>query len=95
MGLGVILYQNQDGINEIIGYASRSLTKTECKYLAQKLEFLALKWAIKEQLQEYLSGNNFVIYTDNNPLTCYITQWSVCYYVAFNIMSRVPYMCIN
>ena len=39
------------------------------KYLAHKLEFLALKWAITEQFHEYLYGNHFAIYTDNNPLT--------------------------
>ena len=45
-GLGAILYQNQDGVDCVIGYASRSLSKTECKYLAHKLEILALKWVI-------------------------------------------------
>ena len=29
LGLGAILYQNQDGVDCIIGYASRSLSKTE------------------------------------------------------------------
>ena len=66
MELGAILYQNQDGVAHIIGYASRSLSKTEHKYLPHKLEFLALKWAIMEQFHEYLYGNNFVIYTGDN-----------------------------
>ena len=53
----------------MIGYASQSLSKTEFKYLVHKLEFLALKWAIKEQFHEYLCGNHFAVYTDNNPFT--------------------------
>ena len=58
----------------IIGYASRSLSKTEHKYPAHKLEFLALKWAVMEQFHEYLYDNHFVIYTDNNPLTYVLTS---------------------
>ena len=54
LGLGAILYQNQDGVDHIIGNAILSLSKAEHKYLAQKLEFLDLKWAIMEQFFEYL-----------------------------------------
>ena len=69
LGLGAILYPNQEGVGQVIGFRSRSLSKTEGKYLAHKLEFFALKWAIMEQFQEYLYGNIFVLYIDNNPLT--------------------------
>ena len=67
----MILYQ--DGIDCVIGYARRSLSKTEHKYLAHKLEFLAYKWAIMEQFHEYLYDNHFVIYTVTNPLTYVLT----------------------
>ena len=53
----------------MISYASRSLTQSETKYLVHNLEFLCLKWAITEQIHEYLYGNTFDVYTDNNPLT--------------------------
>ena len=33
------------------------------------MEFLCLKWAITDQFHEYLYGNTFDVYTDNNPLT--------------------------
>ena len=33
-----------------------------------------MKWAITEQFHEYLYGNHFVIYTDNNPLTYVLTS---------------------
>ena len=48
LGLGAVLYQVQDGVEKVIRYASRSLTKSETKYLVHKLEFLCLKWAITE-----------------------------------------------
>ena len=69
LGLGVVLYQAHEGIEKVISYASRSLTQSETKYPVHKLEFLCLKWAITEQFHEYLYGNNFDVYTDNNPPT--------------------------
>ena len=53
----------------MISYATQSLTQSETKYAVHKLEFLGLKWAITEQFHEYLYGNTFDIYIDNNPLT--------------------------
>ena len=38
-----------------------------------KLEFLALKWAVTEQFQEYLQYRPFTMLTDNNPLTYVLT----------------------
>ena len=43
LGLGAVLYQNDDtGQQRVIPYASRSLSNTKRNYPAQKLEFLAL-----------------------------------------------------
>ena len=71
-GLGAILYQDQlDGKEKPISFASRSLNKAD--YPTHKLEFLALKWAITKRFHEYLYGNNFTVYTDNNPLTYILT----------------------
>ena len=72
-GLGAILYQKQDGVLRVIAYASRGLKQSERNYPAHKLEFLALKWAITEKFNEYLYGNHFEVYTDNNPLTYVLT----------------------
>ena len=69
LGLGAVLYQVHSGMKKVISYASRSLTKSETKYPVHKLEFLCLKWAITEQFHEYLYGNTFDFYTNNNPLT--------------------------
>jgi hypothetical protein len=76
-GLGAILYQKQDGKMRVISYASRTLTPPEKNYHAHsgKLEFLALKWAITEQFKDYLYyAPQFMVYTDNNPLTYVLTS---------------------
>ena len=68
-GLGAVLYQQQDGKERVIAYASRSLKPAEKNYPAHKLEFLALKWAVTDKFHDYLFGNKFTVTTDNNPLT--------------------------
>ena len=74
-GLGAVLSQKQaDGRYGLIAYASHVMNETEQRYHSNKQEFLALKWAVTEQFHEYLSPygknwNEFVVRTDNNPLT--------------------------
>ena len=72
-GLGAVLYQQQDGQDRVVAYASRSLKTSEKNYPAHKLEFLALKWAITEKFHDYLYGATFDVVTDNNPLTYVFT----------------------
>ena len=70
IGLGAVLLQKQeDGKLHPIAYASRALHGSQKNYHSSKLEFLALKWAITEQFQEYLIYKPFTVRTDNNPLT--------------------------
>lgn len=73
-GLGAALYQVQDGQTRVVAYASRGLSKSEKNYPVQKLEFLALKWAISEKFHDYLYGASFKVLTDNNPLTYVLTS---------------------
>ena len=74
-GLGAILYQQQDDETfRVIAYASRTLSKTERNYDAQKLKFVALKWSITQRFHEYLYGGTFEVYTDNNPLMYVLTS---------------------
>ena len=70
-GLGVVLYQYQDEILRVVAYGSRSLTPAEKNYHlhSEKLEFLALKWAICDQFRDLYYAPSFKVYTDNNPLT--------------------------
>ena len=73
--LEAVLSQKQaDGWYHPIVYASCVMNETEQRYHSNKQEFLTLKWAVTEQFHKYLSpyGNNrneFVVHTDNNPLT--------------------------
>jgi transposase InsO family protein len=69
-GLGAVLYQKDDqGHLRVIAYASRSLSDSERRYPAHRLEFLALKWAVTDKFADYLRGSKFIVKTDNNPLT--------------------------
>ena len=68
-GLGAVLYQEQEGKERVIAFASRRLSRAEKNYPAHKLEFLALKWVVCEKFHDYLYGNHFEARTDNNPLT--------------------------
>ena len=68
------MYQNEDGIDKVIVYVSRCLSKTEQKYPAQKLKIFALKWAVTHQFHEYLYGNTFAEYMDNNLPTYVLTR---------------------
>lgn len=73
-GLGAALYQEQEGQLRVIAYASRGLTRSEAKYPAHKLEFLALKWAVTVKFSDYLYGSEFTVVTDSNPLTYVLTS---------------------
>lgn len=71
-GLGAVLSQDHFGKRRPIAFASRGLRPTEknmSNYSSRKLEFLALKWAVTQKFREYLLGNKFVVFTDNNPLS--------------------------
>ena len=73
-GLGAVLYQKQDdSMDCVIAYASRMLSKSEKNYDAHKLEFSALKWSVTERFHEYLYGEDFEVFMDNNPLTYILT----------------------
>ena len=74
LGMGAVLSQKQtDGQYHQSAYASHSLTVHECNYHSAKQEFLALKWTITEQFQEYLLWKLFIVKTDNNPFTYIMT----------------------
>ena len=73
-GLGAILLQElDDGQYHPVAFASWQLRGGEPKYHLSKLKFLALKWAITEQFQEYLQYQPFTVCMDNNLLTYILT----------------------
>lgn len=68
-GLGAVLNQEHPGGLRPVAYASRKLSASEQRYPIHQLEFLALKWAVVDKFHDYLYGAQFVVKTDNNPLT--------------------------
>ncbi|PIK34057.1 hypothetical protein BSL78_29118 [Apostichopus japonicus] len=71
-GLGAVLSQKQGEKVVVLAYASRELRPHEKdmeNYSSMKLELLALKWAITEKFRDLLIGAEFVVWTDNNPLS--------------------------
>ncbi len=68
IGLGAILSQtNTDGKQEVIAYASKTLTATEQRYSQTEREALAIIWGC-EHFRIYLLGIQFTTYTDHKPL---------------------------
>ena len=73
-GLGAVLCQQQDGVTRVIAYASRGVKKSESNYSSNKLEYLALKWAVTGKFHDHLYGHHCVVKTDNNSLTYVLTS---------------------
>lgn len=66
-----MLAQQQQGVERVIAYASRSLHPAErnaANYSSFKIELLAMKWAMAEKFKDYLWGAKVSVVTDNNPL---------------------------
>uniref|UniRef100_A0A8C1HXU3 Gypsy retrotransposon integrase-like protein 1 n=1 Tax=Cyprinus carpio carpio TaxID=630221 RepID=A0A8C1HXU3_CYPCA len=75
-GLGAVLSQVPAGeeIARPIAFASKTLTASQKKYPAHRLEFLALKWSVCEKFSHWLKEHSFTVWTDNNPLTHIMTK---------------------
>ena len=75
-GLGAVLSQVQEGdcVARPVAFASKSLSRSQKKYPAHCLEFLALKWSVCEKFSHWLKGHVFTVWTDNNPLTHIMTK---------------------
>ena len=71
-GLGTLLSQrDKNGTSHVISFTRRSLQLSKQSmqnYSSAKLELLALKSAVMENLRDYLLGSKFTIYTDINQL---------------------------
>ena len=75
-GLGAVLSQLPAGEAKArpIAFASKTLSKSQQRYPAHRLEFMALKWSVSEKFSHWLKGHNFTVWTDNNPLTHILTK---------------------
>jgi len=67
-GLGAVLSQEQSGIEKVIAYSSRTMSKPELRYDTTRKELLAIVNGLK-QFRQYLTGRHFIIRTDHAPLS--------------------------
>lgn len=66
-GVGSVLYQESDGIDHPIAYASRTLNKCERKYSVTEKELIAVIFSI-EKFRSYVQGSRFTVETDHASL---------------------------
>jgi len=69
VSIGAVLSQVQNGVERVIAYASRLLSKPERNYCVTRKELLAIVCYTKT-FRQYLLGRQFVIRTDHSAL-----QW--------------------
>ena len=67
--IGAVLSQNQQGVERVVAYASRKMSKAECNYSATRKELLAVVSFVK-YFKHHLLGRHFVVRTDHAVL-----QW--------------------
>ena len=67
VGIGGVLSQVQDGMERVISYGSRTLSKSEKNYCVTRKELLALVYFMR-QFRSYLLGHPFLVRTDHSSL---------------------------
>jgi len=67
-GLGAILSQEQTGIEKVIAYSSRTISKPERRYETTRKELLATVNGLKH-CRQYLTGRHFIICIDYAALS--------------------------
>ena len=65
---GGVLYQEQDGVNRVVAYASRTFTPSERRSLSNpERESHAIMWALTHAWRHLLVGRSFEVYSDHKP----------------------------
>lgn len=67
VGVGAVLYQEEDGLEHPIAYISKTLTRCQQKYTVTELELYSVIVAL-EKFRSYVEGTHFVIHTDHSSL---------------------------
>ena len=66
-GLGAVLLQEHEGILRMVSCASKKLKGAELNYSTIEKECFAIVWGVRK-FSPYLSGTQFVIQSDHQPL---------------------------
>ena len=66
-GVGGVIFQEQDDVERVVAYGSRTLSIAEENYCVTHREMLALVYFTK-YFQEYLIGKKFMVCTDHSSL---------------------------
>ena len=70
LGLGAVLSQeDSNGFERPVAFASRTLHANEKVFTTMEKECLVVVWAITKVFHPYLYGSEFLLRTDNQPLT--------------------------
>ncbi|KAF2905187.1 hypothetical protein ILUMI_00997 [Ignelater luminosus] len=67
VGLGCVLTQDQAGVEKVIAFASRSLSRAERNYSATEKECLAVVFGV-EKFRAYIEETSFTVITDDHSL---------------------------
>ena len=73
LAIGAVLSQQQDGVERVIAYGSRALTKEERNYCVTRRELLAVVHFV-EAYKYYLYGKPFLLRTDHSSLRWMLHQ---------------------
>ena len=67
VAIGAVLSQQIDGMEPVIAYGSKCLSKAERRYCVTRKELLAIVYFVKH-FRHYLYGRNFLLRTDHGSL---------------------------
>ena len=71
--LGGVLFQKVEGVNRPVAFYSQRLNSAEENYSATDHELLAIIASLKH-FRHYISGHDFSVMTDHQPLTYFFSQ---------------------
>lgn len=67
VSIGAVLSQIQDGVERVVAYGSKSLSKTQKNYCVTDRELLAVRY-FTEYYRSYLLGRKFLVRTDHQAI---------------------------